>query len=87
MSALKPEIEDSWRLALEDDFSSPYFNELKKFLQDEKKNYTIYPSGSDIFSAFNRTPLPSVKVVILGQDPYHGPGSGAWVKFFRSKGS
>ena len=71
---IHPQIEESWHQALQSEFSAPYFTALKTFLQDEKKQYTIYPPGKLIFNAFNLTPLPKVKVVILGQDPYHGPG-------------
>lgn len=57
------------------EFSKPYFQQLKQFLLEEKKaGYTIYPPGNLIFHAFNRTPFEQVKVVIIGQDPYHGPG-------------
>ena len=73
MPAIKPQIEESWRAALYDEFSAPYFSDLKKFLIAEKQKNTVYPPGSLIFNAFNHTPLPTVKVVILGQDPYHGP--------------
>jgi len=57
-----------------DQFQSPYFRELKDFLLEEKKHYTLYPPGPLIFNAFQRTPFEQVKVVILGQDPYHGRG-------------
>lgn len=73
MSESAPQIEESWLEALRHDFESPYFTELKKFLTQEIKQYTVYPPGKQIFSAFNRTPLTCVRVVILGQDPYHGP--------------
>jgi uracil-DNA glycosylase len=78
---LKPEIEESWRLAMEEEFRSQYFQDLKAFLKMEKEKFDIYPKGSDIFSALNKTPLPSVKVVILGQDPYHGPGQAHGLSF------
>ncbi len=55
-----------------DQFQSPYFRTLKEFLVEEKKKYTLYPPGRLIFNAFQRTPFDRVKVVILGQDPYHG---------------
>ncbi|MDP3462939.1 MAG: uracil-DNA glycosylase, partial [Bacteroidales bacterium] len=71
---MNPEIEESWKLALQDEFQAPYFKALKEFLVDERKKYVIFPSGKNIFNAFNLTPLPAVKVVILGQDPYHGQG-------------
>ncbi len=71
---LNPNIEESWKSVLADEFSAPYFQKLKSFLLEEKGKYRIYPPGSQIFSAFNHTPFNKVKVVILGQDPYHGPG-------------
>lgn len=69
-----PKIEESWQLALQDEFSASYFIALREFLKEEKKKKVIYPPGSRIFAAFNFTPLTAVKVVILGQDPYHGKG-------------
>ena len=74
MSSVNPTIEPKWGEVLSGEFSSPYFAELKNFLLKEKEQYTIYPPGPLIFSAFNRTPFDKVKVVIIGQDPYHGPG-------------
>jgi len=74
MTQINPTIEDSWKKVLDSEFRKPYFPVLKNFLVDEKKKYTIYPPGPRIFSAFNHTPFHKVKVVILGQDPYHGPG-------------
>jgi len=63
-----------WKQALEAEFNEPYMQALKIFLQQEKQQgKTIYPKGRDIFSAFNYTPIEKVRVVILGQDPYHGP--------------
>ena len=73
MQSINPQIEDSWKQILKDEFESGYFTELTAFLREEKKNYIIYPPGPEIFSAFNLTPFNKVKVVILGQDPYHGP--------------
>ncbi|MDD3859809.1 MAG: uracil-DNA glycosylase [Bacteroidales bacterium] len=67
-------IEETWFDELKDEFTKEYFVKLKNFLLEEKKNYVIYPPGSQIFSAFNLTPFNKIKVVILGQDPYHGPG-------------
>ena len=67
-------IEESWRQILEDDFEKPSFQKLREFLIQEKQLYPIYPRGSQIFEAFKYTPFDKVKVVILGQDPYHGPG-------------
>jgi len=74
MPAIQPEIEEGWRKALWEEFQAPYFSELKSFLVEEKKRFTVYPPGKLIFNAFNHTPFDRVKVVILGQDPYHGPG-------------
>ncbi|MBL7112839.1 MAG: uracil-DNA glycosylase [Bacteroidales bacterium] len=71
---LNPQIEESWKNNLTNEFSQPYFYSLKQFLVEEKKQYTLYPPGSQIFAAFDKTPYDSVKVVILGQDPYHGKG-------------
>jgi uracil-DNA glycosylase len=67
-------IEDSWKKILKDEFSKPYFQQIALHLKTEKsQNKTIYPPGSLIFNAFNTTPFNKIKVVILGQDPYHGP--------------
>lgn len=74
MENVNPEIEESWKFALQDEFKSSYFKQLKEFLVKERKENIIFPSGKNIFNAFNLTPLPAVKVVILGQDPYHGQG-------------
>lgn len=74
MSEITPKIENSWLTALSEEFKSPYFFELKNFLVEEKNKFQIYPPGSEIFAAFNFTPFDKVRVVILGQDPYHGPG-------------
>lgn len=74
MQAVNPSIEEGWKQVLMDEFQSPYFSELKAFLVEEKKRYTIYPPGRLIFNAFQHTPFDRVKVVILGQDPYHGRG-------------
>jgi len=71
---IDPKIDESWKNLLIDEFNMSYFIALKQFLVEEKKQYTIYPPGPQIFAAFNMTPFESVKVVILGQDPYHGKG-------------
>ena len=68
-------IEQTWKSALAREFEKPYFASLVRFLHEEKAaGVTVYPPGSQIFRAFELTPVHSVKVVILGQDPYHGPG-------------
>lgn len=69
------QIDDSWKKILFDEFQKPYFTQIKEFLQNEKNTWNIiYPKWSDIFNAFNQTPFDKVKVVILGQDPYHWAG-------------
>jgi uracil-DNA glycosylase len=68
-------IEQSWKQVLKQEFSKPYFQQIVTFLKTEKlQKKSIYPPGSLIFNAFDQTPFQNVKVVILGQDPYHGPG-------------
>jgi uracil-DNA glycosylase len=67
-------LEPGWKSALLSEFSKPYMQDLRKFLSAEKTSQTIYPRPSEFFAAFNTTPLDQVRVVILGQDPYHGPG-------------
>ena len=67
-------IDPSWYAVLQPQFEAPYFSQLKEFLVAERQQYTCYPPGSKIFNAFDSTPFDHVKVVILGQDPYHEPG-------------
>jgi len=75
-------IEQSWKKALEREFDKPYFASLVHFLHQEKAaGKQIFPIGKDIFKAFELTPLPEVKVVILGQDPYHGYGQAMGLSF------
>jgi uracil-DNA glycosylase len=74
MPHVKADIEEKWKELLKDEFISPYFQELKAFLLAEKSRSTVYPPGRLIFNAFNLTPADKVRVVILGQDPYHGAG-------------
>lgn len=66
------QIENDWLPALKPEFAKQYYKELYDFVKEEYTNHTIYPPVDDIFNAFNFTPLSKVKVVILGQDPYHG---------------
>ncbi len=68
------QIESGWQQVLEPEFSKPYFNELVNFVKSEYRQYTCYPKGKDIFAAFDNCPFNKLKVVIIGQDPYHGPG-------------
>jgi uracil-DNA glycosylase len=74
MDQVNPVIEATWKEYLANQFNAAYFLELKRFLLEEKKKYKVYPPGKYIFNAFNLTPADKVKVVILGQDPYHGAG-------------
>jgi uracil-DNA glycosylase len=68
-------LESSWKTRLQDEFALPYMASLRRFLLDRKRNgAVIYPPGGQIFNALDSTPFDAVKVVILGQDPYHGPG-------------
>ena len=73
MNSKPIQIESSWKEKLRDSFQSESFIRLKKFLKSEKVTQIIYPAGNKIFSAFNLSPFDSVKIVIIGQDPYHGP--------------
>lgn len=67
------QLEESWKLRLRPEFNKPYMNELRAFLQKERlARKVIFPKGSEFFAALNHTPFSQVKVVILGQDPYHG---------------
>ena len=75
-------IEESWKRDLQSEFDKPYFARLVDFLHGEKAaGQTVYPPGSQIFKAFELTPVDDVKVVILGQDPYHGPGQAMGLSF------
>lgn len=81
------ELEPSWLKVLGDEFEKDYMLKLKQFLKEEKESgQIIYPKGSDIFNAFNTTPFDKVKVVILGQDPYHGPNQAHGLSFSVQKG-
>ncbi|MBM7648302.1 uracil-DNA glycosylase [Bacillus ectoiniformans] len=67
-------LTNDWAPLLEEEFSKPYYLKLREFLKEEYTNHVIYPAMDDIFNALHYTPYEDVKVVILGQDPYHGPG-------------
>lgn len=84
--SINPVIEESWKEMLKNEFSSEYFLQLKSFLVEERKSQVVYPPAANIFSAFNHTPFNDVKVVILGQDPYHGPGQANGLCFSVSTG-
>ncbi len=68
------QIEESWKEVLSPEFKKDYFIRLTDFVRQEYQTTTVYPPGKLIFNAFNLCPYPKVKVVIIGQDPYHGPG-------------
>src|ERR1043165_3913480 len=76
------QIEESWKTALKTEFAKTYFQNIATFLRTEKAaGKTIYPPGPLIFNAFNTTPFDDVRVVLLGQDPYHGPGQAHGLSF------
>lgn len=75
-------IEDSWKEVLDDEFKKPYFQHIAEHLKTEKEQgKTIYPPGPLIFNAFQQTPFDNIKVVLLGQDPYHGRGQAMGLSF------
>ena len=74
-------IDESWQKLLQPEFEKPYFARLTEFVRRAYATSTVYPAGRNIFNAFDRTPFEAVKVVILGQDPYHGPGQAHGLSF------
>ena len=72
MEQIDPKMNESWKTVLQEQFASAYFRDLKAFLVGEKSRYPVYPPGERIFAAFDTTPFDKVRVVIIGQDPYHG---------------
>ncbi|MBT3418168.1 MAG: uracil-DNA glycosylase [Flavobacteriales bacterium] len=83
---VSPDIEESWKVVLQNEFEKKYIKNLKQFLTNEKEKYQIFPKGTEIFNAFNSTPFHKLKVVILGQDPYHGEGQAHGLSFSVPKG-
>lgn len=79
-------VHPSWQSVLQDEFSKPYFEELVGFVKSEYEAGPVYPDGKNIFRAFERCPYDQVKVVILGQDPYHGPGQANGLCFSVNEG-
>ena len=79
-------LNETWKKHLQDEFSKEYFQNLVKFVKEEYKTKTIYPPGPYIFRALNETPFDNVKVVILGQDPYHTPGVANGLAFSANEG-
>lgn len=84
---MEVKIHPSWKAVLRDEFEKPYFRELVHFLKTEKAaGKVIFPKGADIFNAFEQTPFEALKIVLLGQDPYHGPGQAHGLSFSVQKG-
>ncbi|MDQ1300040.1 MAG: Uracil-DNA glycosylase [Patescibacteria group bacterium] len=79
-------IGESWRKRLEGEFEKPYFQELTKFVEEEYASGVVYPDSKNIFRAFELAPFEEVKVVILGQDPYHGPNQAIGLSFAVEEG-
>lgn len=78
---MQVKLEESWENALEEEFGKEYFKELTDFVKEEYQNGSVYPHPKDIFHAFELTPFDTTKVVILGQDPYHGQGQAVGLSF------
>lgn len=83
---MKLGIHNSWKKVLNEEFHKPYFEELLEFVSEEYKNKTCYPHPTNIFDAFNKATFDKVKVVVIGQDPYHGEGQANGLSFSVSKG-
>lgn len=81
MSLPPPQIDPSWAEALKEEWSKDYLKELAHFVAQERKNGPVYPAKENVFSAFNETPYEATNVVIMGQDPYHGPGQAHGLSF------
>ncbi|PKA25011.1 uracil-DNA glycosylase [Leptospira sp. mixed culture ATI2-C-A1] len=80
------QIESGWKEALKDEFEKPYFSNLREWIRDQYKTSIVYPPAKLIFNAFDSCPFDKVKVVILGQDPYHGPGQAHGLCFSVNEG-
>jgi uracil-DNA glycosylase len=83
---MEVKIENTWKEVLKSEFGQPYFEELVSFVKKEYQSKEIYPSGKNIFQAFWKCPFEKVKVVILGQDPYHGPNQAHGLSFSVQEG-
>lgn len=86
MTKISPQIDPGWKEILQSQFESDYFMQLKAFLVEEKEHHDVYPPGAKIFAAYDAVPFDKVKVVIIGQDPYHGPGQANGLCFSVCKG-
>jgi uracil-DNA glycosylase len=83
---MEVQLEQSWKKILRDEFEKPYFQNLVSFIKEEYQKYTVYPLGSKIFNAFDQCPIEDVRIVIIGQDPYHGEGQANGLCFSVSDG-
>lgn len=83
---MKNILNNDWQQLLQDEFEKDYYQNLRRFLISEYKSKTIYPDMNDIFNALKFTAYKDVKVVILGQDPYHGPNQAHGLSFSVNKG-
>jgi len=83
---MEVKIEESWQAKLQSEFEKPYFKDLVAFVKNEYQFHTCYPPGTHIFSAFDHASFDELKVVILGQDPYHGPGQANGLCFSVNEG-
>lgn len=83
---MKVEIDQSWNEVLKEEFEKEYFQELTNFVKEEYNNHRCFPEGQDIFAAFDQSDFENTKVVILGQDPYHGPGQAHGLCFSVNEG-
>ena len=81
MSPWKNKLPPDWRRALQDALANPAFTRLQAYVEQERAHHTVYPPEEDLFSAFQLTPYDAVKVLVLGQDPYHGPGQAHGLAF------
>ncbi|MCW7494207.1 uracil-DNA glycosylase [Leptospira sp. 2 VSF19] len=80
------QIESGWKEVLKEEFAKPYFSNLREWVREQYKTSTVYPPAKLIFNAFDSCPFANVKVVILGQDPYHGPGQAHGLCFSVNEG-
>lgn len=83
---MEVKIEESWKNVLSDEFSAPYFQSLAAFVKEEYARHTVYPAGKDVFRAFDNCAFEHTRVVIIGQDPYHGPGQAHGLCFSVNEG-
>ncbi|HYO66462.1 MAG TPA: uracil-DNA glycosylase [Archangium sp.] len=86
MGSMKDQLPKDWKKVLKDVLDSPEFTGLEAFVAEERREHTVYPSEEELFSAFRLTPYEEVKVLLLGQDPYHGPGQAHGLAFSVSPG-